>query len=76
MVAVGCPGELRNRSIDGSSHCTACEQMVTDPPAQSMQPYELGVGDTLYVPPNFDCESCLPETEEVRERHPESTASA
>ena len=65
MVAVGCPGELRNASGGGSSLCTACEAMVKNPPAGSAQPYNVGAGEAVYLPPNFDCESCLPETREV-----------
>ena len=33
--------------------------------ASAPQPYNLGINDTVYVPPNFDCEACLPETREA-----------
>lgn len=42
-----------------------CEQMYKDPSAMPEQPYNLGQNETVYVPPNFDCESCLPETRDA-----------
>ena len=39
--------------------------MVKNPAEMPAQPYNVGQNETVYVPPNFDCEACLPETREA-----------
>lgn len=67
LVATGCPTELRNRTGAGHAHCTACEARVKDPPAMPIQQYNLegNLSDSVYRPPNFDCEACLPHMDDV-----------